>query len=280
MSIEPPAILDPRKPPSLLIQQPATEYKHAGDLPNPTMPTPLPESLREPSSGETEVRNIGAESSTTPKALGRIPPAAPEVADGRVGSAQDAPLPMTLETTIQAPPLRASEASRFKGVDSENYGRAEQRSGFEGTVAADRTEQETVDRIPALPALDREVAVRSYLKEVTAWVAATEEMDTTVFDSASEISHDSGTLAQRNNVFRIEPRFDARQVTTPESLVGEHQPQVQDVSLSIGSISIVIEEPRAESATPAVTTQPRAERTQTSGAPEPTRLSRYYLSGW
>ncbi len=58
----------------------------------------------------------------------------------------------------------------------------------------------------------------------------------------------------------------------PESL------EVQDLNLSIGTISIVIEEPKQ--APVAIATRPKWDRSPEGTTSEPTRLSRYYLRRW
>ena len=55
--------------------------------------------------------------------------------------------------------------------------------------------------------------------------------------------------------------------------------EVQDLSLSIGTISIVIEEP-AQTVPAAIPAPPRADGLPEPPASQPTRLSRYYLRPW
>jgi hypothetical protein len=76
-------------------------------------------------------------------------------------------------------------------------------------------------------------------------------------------------------VFALEPEVEPTppRPGRPEAL------EVQDLNLSIGTISIVIEEPK-QTASAALPAPPRVERSPERPASEPTRLSRYYLGRW
>jgi hypothetical protein len=118
---------------------------------------------------------------------------------------------------------------------------------------------------------DREVVVRDYLKEVRAWVAATPETDESEFDRQPQ------SEPQRSDdvVFALERETEAPPRTTPGEL---RAPEAQDLNLSIGTISIVIEEPQRSVVAPVVVPPPVAHAPETRS--EPTRLSRYYLRSW
>jgi len=101
---------------------------------------------------------------------------------------------------------------------------------------------------------------------VRAWVSAPPEFDQVELERPREPARPSSgddadrSIGVRNREFALEA-------------------EVQDLSLSIGTISIVIEEPKQTA--PAV--QPAWPKVDSSAAPpasEPTRLSRYYLEPW
>jgi len=104
------------------------------------------------------------------------------------------------------------------------------------------------------------------LKEVIAWITSPpEEVEQTTFE-AIEAQHDTNHVVIRE---REQPRSAERPSKASE-------PHVNDLSLSIGTISIVVEEPKQDfpvSIAPAPTTHTSPQPV----APEPTRLSRYYL---
>ncbi len=120
--------------------------------------------------------------------------------------------------------------------------------------------------------LEWEVTFQNYLKEVRAWVAATPETD------ERGLGHQSrpGVPPERNrSLFALEQEIN----TASSPLHGQGQESaVQDLSLSIGTISIVVEEPKTKIPVPPPPT--RAERTAERITSEPTSLSRYYLRSW
>jgi hypothetical protein len=157
--------------------------------------------------------------------------------------------------------------------------------------------------------LEREMIVHSYLKEVRAWVAAPPELDQRELERQRDAERPP---AGHRDVFALEPEVEptaAPRPGRPEALerqrVAERPPaghsdvfalepeteptaprsgrpealEVQDLNLSIGTISIVIEEPK-QTAPAALPTSPRADRSPERPASEPTRLSRYYLTRW
>jgi hypothetical protein len=104
------------------------------------------------------------------------------------------------------------------------------------------------------------------LKEVIAWITSPpEEVEQTTLE-VIEAPHATNTVVVRE-------REQARPAERPSKA---SEPHVNDLSLSIGTISIVVEEPKQDfpvSLTPAPTTHTSPQPV----APEPTRLSRYYL---
>jgi hypothetical protein len=108
--------------------------------------------------------------------------------------------------------------------------------------------------------VERQLIVQNYLKEISEWIStpvATEE------ESASLIADVSG--ASNSDLRR---RADQSRTAAPEQ---------QDLTLSIGTIKIVVEEPRAQPApppAPLANTEPAFERATTA----PTDLSRYYIN--
>lgn len=119
--------------------------------------------------------------------------------------------------------------------------------------------------------LEREVSVRDYLKEVMAWVSAKPEIE------EPEPSH-----SRRPDVKQISNEvFDPEHQASGSSLASSstREPEIHDLDLSIGSISIVIEEPKP-AAPVSFQPPPPAERSREQTTREPTNLSRYYLRSW
>lgn len=104
------------------------------------------------------------------------------------------------------------------------------------------------------------------LKEVIAWITSPpEEVEQTTFEVV-EAQHDTSTVVVRE-------REQQRPVDRPTT---NNEPHVNDLSLSIGTISIVVEEPKQDFPVP-LTPAPTTHTSPQPVAPEPTRLSRYYL---
>ncbi len=112
----------------------------------------------------------------------------------------------------------------------------------------------------------RHTSVQRYLQEVRAWVATSPEAD---FIESPE-THDTDDAAQHRDALVVTP---ARESIVSRADRGQTI-DVQEFSLSIGNISVVIEEPR-----PPVVTPPPVERTS-APEPVPMALSRYYLRRW
>ena len=143
----------------------------------------------------------------------------------------------------------------------------------------------TMDRGPADAVRDqqveRETIVHNYLKEVRAWVSAPPELDQRELEwqrdaERSPAPHDAEqSLATHSDVFALEREV---QSAAPRPARSESL-EVQDLNLSIGTISIVIEEPK-QIAPAAVQAPARVDSPRERPASEPTRLSRYYLGRW
>lgn len=167
---------------------------------------------------------------------------------------------------------------------------AEQRSLPQESVAIPYDSIEAVDSQSAArdaqtrsrdEAVERETIVRNYLQEVRAWVSAPPEIDQRELDwqrdadrpAAARVAERS--LVSRSDVFTLEHDV---QPATPQPARSESL-EVQDLNLSIGTISVVIEEPK-QIAHAAVPTPRSMDSSSGSQASEPTRLSRYYLERW
>jgi hypothetical protein len=120
--------------------------------------------------------------------------------------------------------------------------------------------------------IERQLLVRNYLKEISEWIstpASSPEEEPVSFISADRVESaaDQAHRPPRSHVaLPDQSRMDL--------------PEQQDLSLSIGTIKIVIEEPRKDvpaPPAPAAKPEPAFERTTTAA---PTDLSRYYLNRW
>jgi hypothetical protein len=137
------------------------------------------------------------------------------------------------------------------------------------------TAQAVSDFNPSDP-VQREVLVRQYLREVREWVAAPPTPIPDVSESRLEQESPLTSQWQPESVMTStferarEPLQTATQAT---------QLDVHETSLSIGSISVVIEDPKPNVTTIAPTpTAPKPQPQPTP--PEPISLSRYYLQRW
>ena len=146
------------------------------------------------------------------------------------------------------------------------------------------SQEDDPPKVPAQPVSDlnpsdpvqREVLVRQYLREVRAWVAAPPTPIPDVPENETIEAHDVTSEWQPERVTTY-ARDRAPLNTSPQPTQPDHI-DVHETSLSIGSINIVIEDPKPNVMTiaPAPTTPPAQPRSQ----PEPTSLSRYYLQRW
>jgi len=120
------------------------------------------------------------------------------------------------------------------------------------------------------PQRQREAIVRNYLKEVREWIS------TPLEDSESETAFEvRADTPSKNSDASGWPEY---QTNEPRSSPHE-QPQTQDLNLSIGTISVVIEEPAKQPTVPQVVPAP-AERIVERTTGGSTDLSRYYLRTW
>ena len=117
-----------------------------------------------------------------------------------------------------------------------------------------------------------EAMVRDYLKEVRAWTAATPAID----GRTPEQDEWAQALREHRDVLTFGQESGAASSARDDRA---EEPEVQDVSLSIGNISIVIEEPKKDAPAPTAVT-PAAERSHERTGREPASLSRYYLRTW
>ncbi|HKG79018.1 MAG TPA: hypothetical protein VKA78_06350 [Pyrinomonadaceae bacterium] len=118
--------------------------------------------------------------------------------------------------------------------------------------------------------VEREVLVRQYLREVRAWVAAAPTTEESVPESQSWSDRQPESVA-----FSVERQV----IPAPAQPVQRDQIDVHDMSLSIGSISIVIEDPKPATAA-VLAPAPTAPAMQPQTQNEPISLSRYYLRSW
>ncbi len=115
---------------------------------------------------------------------------------------------------------------------------------------------------------ERDATTKNYLKEVLEWVAAPPSIDESDFEQPRRMD-----ARLPENDFALDDETEAAAIARHDSA---REPEVQDLNLSIGTISIVIEDPQRE--TPALPAPaPRVESAPTRATTEPTSLSRYYL---
>jgi hypothetical protein len=175
-------------------------------------------------------------------------------------------------------PRREGLAPRNQALESEKGGAPQSNEQvetieniFEGPfqqVASDLPEPIQQESFISIRPANPEPTVHDYIREVSAWIAAQPETSDTETDTMYELEtpRDVRTLIgserQKNKTASSVPARDS-------------EPEFDDVSLSIGTISIVIEEPKPSVMTsqPTAVAQPFAQE----GGREPTSLSRYYL---
>ena len=143
---------------------------------------------------------------------------------------------------------------------------------FASLPASHQTKTESAEQAVNDP-VEREILVRQYLREVRAWVAAPpiEIPDVPEHQLAQENSA-SAWQPENTTTFNREPLQPSAQTTQRTDL------DVQETSLSIGTISVVIEDPKPAAAT--IAPLPTAPVAQPQTQPEPISLSRYYLQRW
>ena len=119
---------------------------------------------------------------------------------------------------------------------------------------------------------ERDALAGGYLKEVIDWISTPWETGEREIESAGETeplekSNDRGSSGVKT---RTQPSFQ----TSPDRDDG-----AQQLSLSIGTISIVVEEPRKEAQVSAVVPAPTEQVAERPTA-QSTDLSRYYIRSW
>ncbi len=120
--------------------------------------------------------------------------------------------------------------------------------------------------------IQQEVIVRDYLKEVRDWVSTPLEMGESEADFAVRVE------TRQENKGLSGPDYQT-DVPQPSRHSRYEEPEAQELNLSIGTISVVIEEPERQAPVSQVVS-PRTERSAERTTAESTDLSRYYLRSW
>lgn len=134
-------------------------------------------------------------------------------------------------------------------------------------------EEQAAEADLAVTRTERKASVQHYLKEVLEWVAAPALADKNEPDErrasfparAEDFESSQGHKKYETEV--VEARQQAR----------AREPEVHDLNLSIGTISIVIEEPQAAAGLPSLPPAPAQNTAPSPARSETTSLSRYYL---
>jgi hypothetical protein len=121
------------------------------------------------------------------------------------------------------------------------------------------------------PAVEK-ITFQDYLREVSVWIAAKPEIDD------ADLNRQQGLEARNKDGDRDLSLEHETNPAAPRVLPHMREPELQDLSLSIGTISIVIEEPNQQVAIPSPP-QPVAPIVTQERGREPTSLSRFYLRG-
>ena len=246
-----------------------TESTDSANFQSAAMAKTLAEAFRGPLSEESRVRFADSESSTRQTHYAGGQPSADEQQKSRLSNERSpaAPRPGTRESfaSVEVVPGQFEDELPVRNPPA-----------LEAFEAPEANAQERNLRELSDAALDermeREVIVHNYLKEVRAWVAATPEIG----DSELDRQRQAEVRQESRDVFGLEQEPDAPSPSQPGRREGL---EVQDHNLSIGSISIVIEEPK-QNAPVALAPPARVERSPERTMSEPTRLSRYYLRSW
>lgn len=201
---------------------------------DPSPDTSWPESRIECTDSESETRNPRERSAEQ-----QSPVSAPWVvqSDEWTGAERQPAPQKPIEITHQSAEI---VESRSAAQDPQAHGRHAPRPDAKGSRQPQPTPptevRESADAIRD-EHVEGETIVRSYLKEVRAWVAAPPEFDR----RQPERQRDEHLLsAGRRDELALEPEVEPAtpRPGRPEAL------EVQDLNLSIGTISIVIEEPK------------------------------------
>ena len=131
------------------------------------------------------------------------------------------------------------------------------------------------------PRAEPETTFANFLKEVRAWVSAPPELDQPELEWHREGERSPAVLGAGQSVpagrdvFALE-----REAPTTAHHSNQSDPlDAQELNLSIGTISIVVEAP-TQIAPSVPQAPPRVDSPRERSASEPTRLSRYYLERW
>jgi hypothetical protein len=125
----------------------------------------------------------------------------------------------------------------------------------------------------------RNEEVGGYLKEVMEWISA--RPDTDDEDRSAQIS-DAFAEGAAGATDAAEAKYRGLQLINESRAAAQveqtRDPDIQNTTLSIGTISIVVEDPSGQTPLPApIQTQSAS---PSAAATEPTNLSRYYLRSW
>ncbi|HEY0545853.1 MAG TPA: hypothetical protein VGC91_10790 [Pyrinomonadaceae bacterium] len=199
--------------------------------------------------------------------------------DARVRIEQPATSQETFKHQEGAHTLQSSEAdaqsaaSSITSVSREAFGEP---AAVEARETLIKTEPEHFRETASLlesGVTDKELLQRVFFREIHEWIAAPVE---TV---AETVSREPPPAREENmqRISLIEPdESAATQLFRAQARERERLEQ-HDLSLSIGSISIVIEEPPQQAQPQPVQTQPRAETSSSQSSREFSRLSRHYI---
>lgn len=159
--------------------------------------------------------------------------------------------------------INAPAAVERQGMQRRDEGAHRSISDASGSPVQSREEQ-----------LERARSFQDYLREVREWVSATPEAD----ERAAIVEAEPQVVeTDRRGVRTIAQTLEAARQNFAER---EREREVQELNLSIGSISIVVEQP-TQITQPLPAAQPTPERTASERAESgSTDLSRFYLRSW
>jgi hypothetical protein len=218
---------------------------------------------------ESEVAEIASGS-----AAEILPSAAPEAV--KTGPPQVIPEPQAAESSAASLVEVHDEVSASEPVREISTSTPGRSSDLDHEPSAAAIEEKIFDRLPAPPpdlnddvSIERQQILRNYLKEVTEWISTPAIVEDEAHAPESSASFETDQNARSEFQRHISSQKDLRE--TPEQ---------DGLSLSIGTIKIVIEEPQATPA--AVAASPQAQSDKSAGRPGRARidLSRYYINRW
>ncbi|MBV9959595.1 MAG: hypothetical protein JO360_14310 [Acidobacteria bacterium] len=173
------------------------------------------------------------------------------------------------ERVPELPKIEAREAVA-EGTDAVSSRSSREETSVEAREALVRTEPEHFTETAALlesGVTDREILQKVFFREIHEWIAAPTE-------SAAELRPEPPARvenSERVSLIEADANFAQRRQRAAE----KERLEQHDLSLSIGSISIVIEEP--PSPPQVVQPPPRAESSRPQSTAEFSRLSRHYI---